>query len=107
MSGQGPPGVPPDPIVSHPPRTIESTSVRPDSARRVSSGASVNVCAVAFVRRLSAGKRADGLRRGIRGMGRGRGGAWGGAWGGAGGWVQVIKAGESDATRKAGFVMQC
>ena len=24
-----------------------------------------------------------------------------------GGWVQVIKAGESDATRKAGFVMQC
>ena len=25
--------------------------------------------------------------------------------GAAGGWVQAIKAGESDATRKAGFVM--
>ena len=25
----------------------------------------------------------------------------------SGGWVQVIKAGESDATRKAGSVMQC
>ena len=51
---------------------------------RVSSGASVNVCAVAFVRRLSAGKRADGLRRGIRGMGMVGGGPWGGAWGGRG-----------------------
>ena len=45
---------------------------------------------MAFVRRLSAGKRADGLRRGIRGMGRGRGGPGegpGGSWGGGlGGW---------------------
>ena len=26
---------------------------------------------------------------------------------GLGDWVQLIKAGESDATRKAGFLMQC
>ena len=91
MSGQGPPGVPPAQGALN--NTSYNVLGQQPVSRRVSSGASVNVCAVAVVRRLPAGKRANGLRRGIRGMGRGRGGPGEGpgegsgergAWGGPG-----------------------